>query len=201
MRQGQLCKTGLREVPRNRYSMVIDGLGRYRHIQQRIQRVSLTSNFVLDALRWDGSDIAAPLIIVLGLVVDALQTPRNKHLFAQEIQVQELLQDWRNELMWVPDHCGIKGKEEADRLTSLGRDGALLIPKIPGDDVKLWLRYTIREAWDFLRSRQTLNIRKIKPTPQHRPHLSSWRDQVFLSRLWPGHTKLRLIPAYGWKTQ
>lgn len=123
--------------------------------------------------------------------LQAIESPMNKHPFIQRIQrtLDELEIDVS--FMWVPGHCGIHGNEQADLLANRGRQSRLLTPKAPADDVRLWVKNVVWDSWSLRwHQDQTTFARKIKPNVERWDDLASRRDQIVLSRLRTGHTRL-----------
>lgn len=123
--------------------------------------------------------------------ITAICSDTNKHPFIQA--AQNLLANTKKQatLMWVPSHCGILGNEHADRLAAMGRQEALLTPKVPGDDVKSWVKTMIKSAWALKWDRdRSLFLRRIKADTALWTDIPNWREQKVLSRLRTGHSRL-----------
>lgn len=122
--------------------------------------------------------------------IAAILSDTNKHPWIQEIQ--KVLDDNENiTLMWVPGHSGIAGNEEADRCANTGRDSARLTDTVPSDDLKSWLREKINNAWRRKwYSERSLFTRKIKGDVRKWEDRPDRREQIILSRLRTGHTRV-----------
>lgn len=131
-----------------------------------------------------------PIVILTdsASAVEALQSPHPRHPWVQNILKRATP---NTVLMWIPSHAEIPGNEEADAAAALGRtsrryrDGR----RIPGQDLRLWIRNTLRQAWELEWWRSRCHTRMIKDTTQAWNDRTSWREQRVLSRLRAGHTR------------
>ncbi|KXJ74657.1 hypothetical protein RP20_CCG013170 [Aedes albopictus] len=136
---------------------------------------------------------AVPILVVTdsASALQAIESTTNRHPFIQWIQ--RALEEGNKDVsfIWVPGHCGIQGNEKADTLANLGRHSRLLTPKSPADDVRLWIKNIVWDSWSQRWHRDRISFaRKIKPTVERWPDLISRREQVNLSRLRTGHTRV-----------
>lgn len=98
--------------------------------------------------------------------------------------------------MWVPGHTGVQGNETADHLAAAGRRMGIWTDQVPEEDAKKWVDNTIKNAWLtewLLRSRnndQQLFLHRVKGDTSAWPDPPGHRDQVILSRLRTGHTRV-----------
>ncbi|XP_062713477.1 uncharacterized protein LOC134290367 [Aedes albopictus] len=124
-------------------------------------------------------------------VLSAITNPSNRHPFIQKIQEALENPSTRTTFMWVPGHCGILGNERADILAGIGRNSPTLTRTVPRDDIKSWLKERLWTAWSgaWRRNREPF-LRKIKNTTSTWQDQPSRREQVVLSRLRTGHTRL-----------
>ncbi|KXJ82643.1 hypothetical protein RP20_CCG011652 [Aedes albopictus] len=124
-------------------------------------------------------------------VLLALESPKSKHPWIQK--TQKFLEEEGHRIIftWVPGHCGISGNEEADTMANIGRTGRRRTQHVPGADVKLWCRRTIEDAWSAeWRANRSLFFRKIKGDTETWKDRHNWREQVILSRLRTGHSRI-----------
>ncbi|XP_065082965.1 uncharacterized protein LOC135705270 [Ochlerotatus camptorhynchus] len=118
----------------------------------------------------------------------ALESATARHLWIQAIQNHT---PPGTTFMWIPGHCGITGNTEADHLAAIGRNGRLANTSVPRQDLKSWIKSTLRTAWDrewF--ARRDLFIRKTKGVTLPWTDVPRFNDQRFLSRLRSGHTRI-----------
>lgn len=131
-----------------------------------------------------------PIVILTdsASAVEAIQSTHPRHPW-----VQNILKRANNNtvLMWIPSHSEIPGNEEADAAAALGRtsrrfrDGK----RIPGQDLRLWIRNTLRQTWEIEWWRSRCHTRMIKDSTKPWNNRTSWREQRILSRLRTGHTR------------
>lgn len=134
-----------------------------------------------------------PILIVTdsASALTALESPTNKHPYIQRIQSELEQSEVDVSFMWVPGHSGIAGNGKADALAGTGRNEPLLNRKIPSDDIKTWTKNTVWDAWsrEWQRERM-LFCRKIKNTTAPWDDLPVRREQIVLSRLRTGHSRM-----------
>lgn len=120
--------------------------------------------------------------------VEALQSPHPQHPWVQNILKQAIA---NTVVMWIPSHSEIAGNEAADAAAAVGRTSRRYRggKKIPGQDLRLWTRNTLRQAWESEWWRNRCHTRMIKDSTQTWNDRTSWREQRVLSRLRTGHTR------------
>ncbi|XP_065091910.1 uncharacterized protein LOC135712782 [Ochlerotatus camptorhynchus] len=92
--------------------------------------------------------------------------------------------------MWVPGHCGIQGNVIADHLAGSGPIGPRFSDNVPFQDIKKWIKRTVRRAWDNeWRNNRTHQLRKIKATTDSWKDRPSLKEQQVVSRLRTGHSR------------
>lgn len=121
-------------------------------------------------------------------VLATLNSPSTRHPWIQAIQKEAPA---NTAFLWVPGHCGIRGNVEADHLAAIGRSGRSFTKLTPGMDLKCWVKSQIRSTWDqeWINSRD-LFIRKIKDVTSGWNDVTDRHDQLILSRLRSGHTRV-----------
>ncbi|XP_065092031.1 uncharacterized protein LOC135712853 [Ochlerotatus camptorhynchus] len=121
-------------------------------------------------------------------VLYALNSATSRHPWIQGIQKAA---PPNTSFVWVPGHCGIRGNCEADHLAATGRSGRMATTVVPSQDVKKWVKASLRDAWarEWFAKRGPF-LRKIKDdTSKWNDITSRWEQQV-LSRLRSGHTRV-----------
>ncbi|XP_035204612.1 uncharacterized protein LOC118179551 [Stegodyphus dumicola] len=90
---------------------------------------------------------------------------------------------------WVPGHTGIKGNELADiaAKSAVEMSGRL----IPFKDIRCVIKEKIRKKWQQLWDLQLHNkLRRVKPKIEHWDTTSNRREEVLLTRLRIGHSRV-----------
>lgn len=142
----------------------------------------------------------APRIIVCSDSLSALQAlqcfaPRDSLVRSIVTEIHELLAEGRPlTFCWIPAHVGIRGNEWADSSANRARRGVheSLLHR-PCDVVSI-LRERVRAAWcaDWVALPVTKHLRSFKDdvSPWFMPPTTKRVDQVVLTRLRIGHTRL-----------
>lgn len=113
------------------------------------------------------------------------------------IQIRNVISssDSKFAFLWIPAHSNITGNERADFLAKLGSEiGERRNTGLTHVDMKqrikrgIWLAY--QELWDSNKGYQKLGEIKSHVRPWKTAHLLNKRDEVIITRLRLGHTRL-----------
>ncbi|XP_062556899.1 uncharacterized protein LOC134221728 [Armigeres subalbatus] len=131
-----------------------------------------------------------PIAILTDLasVVAALQSHTPKHPWIQGI-LTGMAPD--TIFAWIPGHCGIRGNVDADALASVGHEGLPYTRSVPLADVKKWTKSVVGQDWARTwNSNHMPSLRKIKGSTGPWRELTSQKEQVIMSRLRTGHSRV-----------
>ena len=94
-------------------------------------------------------------------------------------------------LCWIPGHTGIAGNEEADRLAGSAATLEIEPVPVPARDLKVWTTNQVALAWERdWTSQRDNHLRRIKPSVLPGTDQVKQADQMVLTRLRIGHTRL-----------
>ena len=112
----------------------------------------------------------------------SLQSPGGDQIFSKIGQELSLLKNKTPvTLQWIPYHCGVRGNEEADRLSKMGSKLEQSAQPMSYSEAKTILRNNFRTEW-----RQRLDI----GTEEDSIHQLDRAAQVSIFRLRTGHSQL-----------
>ena len=95
---------------------------------------------------------------------------------------------------WLPSHVGIKGNEAADVKAKASLDLEISNFKLPCTDLKPFINRYILSKWQMSWDGATFNkLHEIRPVlGKNTIYRSLRREEVVLTRLWTGHSRLTL---------
>ncbi|XP_050499098.1 uncharacterized protein LOC126891791 [Diabrotica virgifera virgifera] len=106
--------------------------------------------------------------------------------------------------LWIPSHIGIQGNEEADNAAkeAATSDSAECTETFTSADVKAAVKRKVRYMWEEKWKVSSAKLREIKKSIKPWPTLpTSRRDQVILTRLRLGHTRLTNSHVFSYKQE
>ena len=94
---------------------------------------------------------------------------------------------------WIPSHVGIAGNESADEAAkNAAQGGTIHRQEAPASDIIAYVKTKIKERWQDTWSniQDNRKLRAIQPTTKRTIFKLSRRDQIKITRLRIGHTRL-----------
>mgnify|MGYP003623217385 CR=1 FL=1 len=130
--------------------------------------------------------------------LQSLQQRSPTHSLVQELQIlyNKILHANKHVIFaWIPSHIGITGNEEADVAAKEATRHPTSMPnlKVPHHDFQTYIKHTVNKQWKLQwSSTSTSKLHEVRHGPTHNqlPKDITRRDQVVLTRLRIGHTRI-----------
>ena len=125
--------------------------------------------------------------------IQSIPKYNNKHPYVMKIQelLYELSQSKEITICKVPSHVGVEGNEKVDQEAKIAAEGAQSYTnEIPHTDLKQSIKTYTKEIWQLRWNNTEAKLKEIKPILAKWPIHTNRKEDVIISRLRIGHTKL-----------
>ena len=125
--------------------------------------------------------------------IQAITKLNNKHPYVIKIQefLYKLSTTKRITICKVPSHVGVEGNEKADQEAKIAAESTQIYTnKVPYTDLEHSIKAYIREVWQLRWDNTEAKLKIIKPTLAKWPTHANRKEDMIMTRLRIGHTRL-----------